>query len=181
MSPDFIDHANIVELLPDRNDDALCFMKSDLVFNFSPSVPRQTHHRNGTESIEAEVKISILDRIHQIQDEKIPISDSESVEMNRQSIGSLLQLSPSDFRLLIDNGQFVWKGLGVSIQQVKDGQIMPQCLCNVSLARLLREGVPSPYQFLVRLLPCHSCHSLPCHLSDSSVEGHPKHSFLMGQ
>jgi len=120
-------------------------------------------------------------RVESVRRGLIPERFLERLSMKSQAIGALLELLPGDLRLLVDNGQFAWKDFCISIQQVEDGQFMPQPFGRISLTLLLGEGVPALYQFSVRLLPCHSCHSLPCHLGDSSVEGHPKHSFLMRQ
>ncbi len=181
VGSDFIDHVHIIEFLADGHDDALCVVEFDLMLDLSPPVPRQTHHRDGAKSVQTKVKIGVVDGIHQIENEEIPIPYAESVQMERQAIGALLELLPGDLRLLVDNGEFAWKDLGISIQQVEDGQVMPQPLGRISLTLFLGEGVPAFYQFSVRLLPCHSCHSLPCHLGDLSAESHPKHFFLMGQ
>ncbi|MBA7715099.1 hypothetical protein ES703_124139 [subsurface metagenome] len=57
---DFLHHSNKVEFLSDHNTDSLGLVEPYLMVHFQHPVPGETHHRNGTNPVEAKEKVKEL-------------------------------------------------------------------------------------------------------------------------
>ena len=68
-----IHHAHIIELLVNGDYHTHGFMKPDYMLNLNSPVPGQTGNRDSAQSVKGEVKVGVIDSIHQVQEEEVTI------------------------------------------------------------------------------------------------------------